>query len=96
MLDVKNQENYDLKLVERRGFPGWKIDLYSHFKRLGIVKPCNRMHMINLRDYYQWKEGFSVDKLDHIVRDLQRIRFFNRFDRDTLFQMVKMADLRVV
>ena len=34
--------------------------------------------------------------MDHLIRDLQRIRFFNRFDRETLYEMVKMCDLRVV
>lgn len=70
MLNVDNKKNIDLKIIERPGFPGWKVDLYSHFKRLKIVRAINRCHQINLRDYYEWKEGFSFDFLDDIVRDL--------------------------
>lgn len=64
MLNIDNKKNIDLKIIERPGFPGWKVDLYSHFKRLKIVRGVNRYHQINLREYYEWKEGFSFDFLD--------------------------------
>ena len=96
MISKENKKNLDLKQVERKGFPGWKVDLYSHFKRLGIDSESHLPTEIDLRPYYTWKEGFSYDRLTQIIQTLQRARFFNRFDRDTLLQMMKMCDLRVV
>jgi hypothetical protein len=52
--------------------------------------------MINLREYYTLKDGFMHDRVDNIIRDLQRVRFFNRFDRETLYQMIKKCDLRII
>ena len=33
MIEQENFRNMGLKIVEGPGFPGWKIDLYSHFRR---------------------------------------------------------------
>ena len=52
--------------------------------------------MVNLREYYTWREGWSHDRVPDIIKDLQLIRFFNRFDRETLYQMMKKTDLRVI
>jgi hypothetical protein len=82
--------------VEGPGFPGWRIDMFSHFKRLKLLKENERIMMINLRDRYVWKEGWAHDYIPDIINDLQRIRFFNRFDRETLYQMMKIAHLRPV
>ena len=35
-----------LKIVKGPGFPGWIIDLYSHFKRLNLLSDNNRNMMI--------------------------------------------------
>ncbi len=85
-----------MKIVEGPSFPGWIIDLYSHFKRLDLLKENNRLMMIDLRKYYEWKEGWHHDKIPDVIKDLQRIRFFNRFDSDTLYQMMRKTDLRVI
>ena len=42
-----------LKIVKGPGFPGWIIDLYSHFKRLNLLSDNNRNMMIDLRKYYE-------------------------------------------
>lgn len=96
MIDKENFMNLDLKNVEGPGTPGWKIDMYSHFKRLEILKETSPMLMINLNQYYTVKEGFATDKVDSVIKDLQRVRFFNRFDRETLYQALKMTDLRTI
>jgi len=96
MIEQENFKNLSLKSVEGPGFPGWKIDLYSHFSRLKLLQPNNPLMMINLREYYTWKEGWSHDRVPDIIKDLQLIRFFNRFDRETLYQMMKKTDLRVI
>jgi hypothetical protein len=85
-----------LKIVKGPGFPGWIIDLYSHFKRLNLLSDNNRNMMIDLRKYYEWKDGWIHDMIPNVIKDLQRIRFFNRFDSDTLYQMMRKTDLRVV
>lgn len=63
------------------------MDLYSHFRRLGLQRPANKLEMVDLRKYYDMtpgRQGWSVDSSEEIVRDLQRIRFFRRFDSATL------------
>ena len=55
--------------------------------------------MVDLNDYYDRRPrqmGWRVDCTEELVRDLQRVRFFNRFDKATLMQMMKKTDLRVV
>lgn len=52
--------------------------------------------MVDLTKYYVRKEGWLIDRIPEVIVDLQRIRFFNRFDRETLYQMMKKTDLRVV
>jgi hypothetical protein len=96
IVEKENQKNLSLKIVEGPGFPGWIIDLFSHFKRLDLLKENNRQMMVDLRKYYEWKEGWCHDKIPEVIKDLQRIRFFNRFDSDTLYQMMRKTDLRVV
>lgn len=32
IVEKENQKNLSLKIVEGPGFPGWIIDLFSHFK----------------------------------------------------------------
>jgi hypothetical protein len=67
MINKENKKNIDLKQVERKGFPGWKVDIYSHFKRLGIIKSINNNHEIDLKPYYTQKEGFTYDRFTQII-----------------------------
>ena len=96
MIEEVNFQNLALKNVEGPGFPGWQICLYSHFKRLDLLKENNRLMMVDLQPYYKWKEGWIHDRIPDVIKDLQLIRFFNRFDRETLYQMMKKTDLRVI
>ena len=52
MINRENKKNLDLKHIERRGYPGWKVDLFSHFRRLGIGKQLTDQNEINLRPFY--------------------------------------------
>ena len=96
MIEQLNFKDLALKAVEGPGFPGWRIDIYSHLKRNKLLKQHNRIMMVDLTKYYQRKEGWLIDKIPEAIIDLQRIRFFNRFCRETLYQMMKKTDLRVV
>jgi hypothetical protein len=96
MIEEVNFQNLALKSVEGPGFPGWRVCLYSHFKRLNLLKENNRLMMVDLRPYYRWREGWIHDRIPDVIKDLQLIRFFNRFDRETLYQMMKKTDLRVI
>ena len=70
MIEQMNFKDLALKNVEGPGFPGWKIDIYSHFKREKLLKENNRLMMVNLREYYTWKEGWHVDRIPNIIQDL--------------------------
>jgi len=96
MIEQENFKNLSLKSVDGPGFPGWKVDLYSHFERMKLLKANNRVHMVDLQQYHTPKDGWSHDKIGDVIKDLQRVRFFNRFDRETLYQMMKKTDLRAV
>ena len=37
IVQKENERNLSLKIVEGPGFPGWKLDLYSHFRRLNLI-----------------------------------------------------------
>ena len=49
MIELENFKNLSLKIVAGPGFPGWKIDLYSHFQRMKLLKENDQMHMIDLQ-----------------------------------------------
>lgn len=84
-IEIDNFKNLELKAVEGPGSQGWKVDLYSHFKRLKLLKENNPMMMVDLRQYYTWKDGWDHDKIPEVIKKLQLIRFFNRFDSETLY-----------
>ena len=42
------------------------------------------------------KDGWRIDCLDKVVQSLQLVRFFNRFDKATLYHMLQKTDLRTV
>ena len=52
MIEKANFQDLALKNVEGPGFPGWQVCLYSHFKRLDLLKENNRLMMVDLRPYY--------------------------------------------
>jgi hypothetical protein len=87
----ENMSSLALKRVDGPGFPGWKIDLYSHFKRLQLLRENNALHMVDLEPHYKSQgqnpddKGWMIDDLEKVVDKLQYIRFFNRFDKATLY-----------
>jgi hypothetical protein len=55
-----------------------------NFKRLGLLYQYKKEHCINLRPYYENNNGWSHDKIDTVIKGLSKVRFFNRFDKETL------------
>jgi hypothetical protein len=45
------------KKVDGPGAPGWRVDLYSHFRRLGLHRKANKLEMVDLRRYYDMTPG---------------------------------------
>jgi hypothetical protein len=63
MIEQLNFKDLGLKNVEGPGFPGWRIDLYSHFNRNKLLKENNRIMMVDLTKYYEKKEGWLIDRI---------------------------------
>ena len=49
MIEEENKNNRLIKNQDDPNFPTWNIDLYSHFKRLGLLKQNERMMMVEFR-----------------------------------------------
>lgn len=69
-----------------------KIDLYSHFKELGIERKY--ANDIDLWQYYDPYEGWDYDSIDIVIDLLKRVRFFNRFDSEMLKNMLTKVTMR--
>ena len=50
MIEEENKNNRLVKNQDDPNFPTWKIDLYSHFKRLGLLKQNERIMMVEFRE----------------------------------------------
>lgn len=87
-----NKKVCESNLNEDPGSMQLQIDLYSHFKECGLVRPNN--YDVNLKPYYDKWEGWTRDKVAHIVDLLKRVRFFNRFDDEALKMMLTKVTLR--
>ena len=70
MIEQHNFKDLALKNVEGPGFPGWRIDIYSHFKRNKLLKENNKIMMVDLSKYYVRKEGWLIDKIPEVIMDL--------------------------
>jgi len=71
-----------------------EIDLYSHFKEQGYCRPYH--FDIDLFPYYNVYEGWTRDKIDHVIFLLKKVRFFNRFDDDAIRQMLTKVTLKKI
>lgn len=104
---MKNEENiheyrktvnaHNAKIMEDNleGSPEaleFKIDLYSHFQEMGLVRKY--VFDVNLWPYFDKYEGWNLDEIDKVVSLLSKVRFFNRFDSDTLRMMLGKVTLR--
>ena len=49
MIERENFKLQQVKNQEDPNFPTWKIDLYSHFKRLNLLKANERIMMVEFR-----------------------------------------------
>jgi len=74
MIEENNKANRLVKGQDDPNFPTWKIDLYSHFRRMGLLKNSERIMMVEFRDQlaesYTLKEGWNHDKIPDIIKDL--------------------------
>ena len=66
----ENMSSLALKRVDGPGFPGWKIDLYSHFKRLNLLRENNALHMVDLEPHYR-NQGQNPDDKGWMIDDLE-------------------------
>lgn len=87
-----NKKICESNLNEDPGSMQLHIDLYSHFKECGLVKPC--AYDINLGQFYDKWEGWQRDKVPHIIDLLKHVRFFNRFDDEALKMLLTKVTLR--
>lgn len=92
MVSNLNQKILDGNLHEDISSMHFHVDLYSHFKELGIVRPHN--YEIDLFPYYNKYEGWIRDKVANVINLLKKVRFFNRFDDETLKMMLTKVTLR--
>jgi CRP-like cAMP-binding protein len=74
------------------GSINWHVDLYSHFKDLGLVRKMD--YDVDLWPFYDKKQGWNRDKIDHVIDLLKKVRFFNRFDDESLKMMLTKVTLR--
>lgn len=80
MIEIENLKKLELKDVEGPGSPGWQIDMYNHLKRLNLLKEGNNEHMVDLKPFFEVGEGFYHDRIPEVIKTLQKVRFFNRFE----------------
>lgn len=70
----------------------WLVDLHSHLRDIGIKS--KQTHYIDLFEYYDERNGWSLDKTEQVISLLGKVRFFNRFDEDQLKCMLKKVTLK--
>lgn len=79
-------------IAEDIGSLKFNVDLYSHFRENGLVR--KNYYDVDLWPYYDKTQGWNRDKIDHVIDLLKKVRFFNRFDDDTLRMMLTKVTLR--
>ena len=79
---AKNMELLEANINQEIDYNCVAVDLYSHFRGLDI--PKKNPYYIDLSPYYDPHEGWKLDYVPHVVSLLKKVRFFNRFDEDTL------------
>ena len=74
----------------------WRVDLYASFFHKNLLPKYHASHNIDLWQYYTSYNGWSIDKADLIIDLLRRVRFFNRFDFESLRNLLSHVTLRKV
>ena len=74
----------------------WEVDLFHTFTQKGLLRGHEPQHYINFWQYYEAGEGWSFDKVPHVLNLLQKLRFFGRFESDQLQRLLCKVTLRTV
>jgi len=94
MIDKINHEMHTKNLSEDLDGLPWRIDLFSHFQELGLIQPYRKEYYIDLWPYYKEYIGWSYDHVGNVIDLLGKVRFFNRFDADTLTALLKKVTFK--
>lgn len=100
-LIAKNKQQVDLenkRIAESTSITGddssihYKVDFYSHMQSLGLVD--TQCHFVNLWQYYDPYQGWTFDKVNEVISQLHKIRFFNRFPIETILLLIKRVTMK--
>lgn len=83
-------------LTKDMGTLTWWVDLYSVFKDRGLLVDYKKENAVDFWQYYTTRQGWRFDKIAEVLILLQRIRFFNRFDKDVLRMLLTKVTLHTV
>lgn len=74
----------------------WRVDLYASFFYTDLLPEYRADFNINVWQYYEEYNGWGIDKSDLIIDLLRRIRFFNRFDFESIRNLLTHVTLKKV
>lgn len=84
------------KIMEDPASIEWRVDLYASFYYKNLLPDYHMSHNIDLWQYYEEFNGWGIDTSDLVIDLLRRVRFFNRFDFDSLRNLIAHCSLRKV
>ena len=94
MIQKINHEMKIQKLVDDPTAIDWRVDLYASFLSEDLLPEYNPGLDINLWQYYTEYNGWGIDKIDLVIDLLRKVRFFNRFDFESIRNMLKHVTLK--
>lgn len=74
----------------------WRVDLYASLYYHKLLPDYHTSHNIDLWKYYEEFNGWAIDSYDLVIDFLRRVRFFNRFDFESLRNLLTHVSLRKV
>ena len=91
-----NRQTKMSKMVDDPTSIDWRVDLYASFFYSDILPEYREDFNIDLWQYYEDFNGWGIDKSDLIIDLLRRIRFFNRFDFESIRNLLTHVTLKKV
>jgi len=91
-----NRQTKMSKMVDDPTSIDWRVDLYASFFYSDILPDYREDFNIDLWQYYEEFNGWGIDKSDLIIDLLRRIRFFNRFDFESIRNLLTHVTLKKV
>ena len=91
--------NHEMKIQKLVDYPtaiDWRVDLYAQFVHSDLLPEYKPELNINLWQYYTEYNGWGTDKIDLAIDLIRRIRFFNRFDFESIKNMLKHVSLKKI